>query len=51
VHFAFDVSRLRQALGEWPLKDFEDGVREQYEHHLRSGRKVAHGAARLPGCS
>jgi UDP-glucose 4-epimerase len=36
VHFAFDVSRLRQALGTWPLKDFETGVREQFECWTRT---------------
>jgi UDP-glucose 4-epimerase len=32
LHFTFNVSRLHQALGDWPQTDFEAGVREQYEH-------------------
>jgi UDP-glucose 4-epimerase len=40
LHLAFDVSRLKQMLGEIPQKEFEQGLREQYEHHLRSGRNA-----------
>lgn len=41
VHFVFDVSRLRNELGDLPQKDFAQGVREQYEHYLRFGRYTA----------
>jgi UDP-glucose 4-epimerase len=35
-HFSFDISRLRAALGELDYRPFADGIREQYEHYLRS---------------
>lgn len=41
VHFAFDVSRLRNELGDLPQKDFAQGIREQYEHYLRFRRHTA----------
>jgi UDP-glucose 4-epimerase len=34
-HYTFDISRARQALGAWPLRDFEQGLREQFEHWTR----------------
>lgn len=36
VDLVVDVSLARQALGSWPLKDFEEGVRDQYSRWIES---------------
>jgi UDP-glucose 4-epimerase len=43
THFAVAISRLESVLGRWAMKDFAEGVREQYDHQRRSAQDLPEG--------